>query len=119
MFRLLVIAASLTLAQAASAVEPPEFNRDIRPILSDKCFPCHGPDSQKRKADLRLDRREVAVGQGAILPGDVAGSPLIARITSRDPDEMMPPPDSHKQLNERQKATLQRWIEQGAEYQPH
>ena len=75
-----------------------QFNRDIRPILSANCFRCHGPDSASRKADLRFDRREVAIKIGAIVPGDVAKSELVRRINSTDPDEQMPPPTSHNVL---------------------
>lgn len=96
-----------------------EFNRDVRPILSDKCFYCHGPDAGHRQADLRLDIRDEAIDSGAISPGDVEGSGLVERIFSPSPDERMPPPDSHKKLSPSQKAILQRWIEQGAEYQAH
>src|SRR4051812_14822011 len=68
------------------------FNRDIRPILSENCFACHGPDSASRKANLRLDKREAAIEAGAIEPGDTEGSELLARITATDRDQIMPPP---------------------------
>ncbi len=96
-----------------------EFNRDIRPILRETCFQCHGPDSAARKANLRLDKREAAIEAGAIEPGDVAASELIARILSDDPEEVMPPPDSHKVLDAKQKDLFRRWVASGAEYQPH
>jgi len=99
--------------------EPIEYNRDIRPILSETCFRCHGPDSASRKADLRLDRREAAVGSQAIVPGNPDSSELIARIFSHDADEVMPPPAIKKELTEEQKQLLKRWIATGAEYQPH
>ena len=85
-------------AGSSSAAAPPEidFNRDIRPILSENCFACHGRDAGQRKADLRLDVREVALELGAIEPGKVDESELVARISSDDPDEMMPPPKSRK-----------------------
>jgi hypothetical protein len=95
-----------------------EFNRDIRPILSENCFLCHGPDSGTRKANLRLDRREVAVELGAIVPGDTDASELLYRINSDDELEHMPPRESHKTLTAQQKDLLRRWIAQGAEYQP-
>lgn len=95
------------------------FNRDIRPILSDKCFYCHGPDKNTREADLRLDVRESAVELEAIVPGDVKASESYWRITSDDEDEMMPPPDSHKNLTAEEKKLLEKWIEQGAEYEAH
>src|SRR5438067_5776268 len=94
------------------------YNRDIRPILSDNCFACHGPDKNKRKAKLRLDQRDSALSIGAIVPGKAAESHLVKRIFETDPKEMMPPPESNKRLTEAQKATLKRWIEQGAEYEP-
>ena len=96
-----------------------QFNRDIRPILSDNCVLCHGPDGNRREADLRLDVRDVALEHLAIVPGKPDESELVARIDSSDPDMLMPPPDSHKQLTDQQKATLRRWIAEGAEYQGH
>jgi hypothetical protein len=96
-----------------------EYNRDVRPILAENCFPCHGPDSAARKADLRLDRREVAIEVGAITPGDVEGSELVARINAQDPAERMPPPKTAKTLTRKQKDVLTRWIADGAVYQPH
>jgi mono/diheme cytochrome c family protein len=104
---------------AAAGPAAVEFNRDIRPILSDNCFSCHGPDSSHRQADLRLDLRDDAVAAGAIVPGKSAESTLVARINVTDPDEIMPPPESHKKLDAKQKELLTRWIEQGAEYQKH
>ncbi len=103
----------------AMAAAPIQFNRDIRPILSENCFPCHGPDSAGRKADLRLDQREVAVEMGAIVPGKPEDSELVERIFSTDPKQTMPPPSTHKKLTAAQKDLLQRWIAAGAEYQPH
>ena len=96
-----------------------EYNRDIRPILAENCFACHGPDSAARKADLRLDRRDEAIKAGAITPGDTEGSELLARINANDPKELMPPPATTKKLTQQQKDVLQRWIADGAEYQPH
>lgn len=99
------------------------FNRDIRPILSDNCFYCHGFDPKNRKADLRLDTPDGATaehdGSRAIVPGDPAHSELWARINSDDKDEVMPPPKAHKTVTAAQKETLKRWIEQGAKYQSH
>ena len=112
-------ASSLLAAEPAALPERIEYNRDVRPILAENCFHCHGNDPNHREASLRLDVREDALKSEAFVPGDPNKSLLIQRILTTDADEMMPPPDSHKQLNERQKATLQRWIEQGAEYQPH
>jgi hypothetical protein len=96
-----------------------EYNRDVRPILAENCFACHGPDSAARKAGLRLDQREQAVKVGAIAPGDPEKSALVERIFADDPAHQMPPPKSHKKLTAAQKETLKRWIAAGAEYQPH
>jgi len=118
---LLVFGRAVAAFSSATAAEPDavSFNRDIRPILSDNCFYCHGPDASHRQADLRLDLREEAVAAQAIVPGKPAESSIVARINSTDPDELMPPPESHKKLDAKQKALLTRWIEQGAEYQKH
>ncbi len=109
----------------AGAADPARvgFNRDIRPILSDKCFLCHGPDAAHRKAKLRFDVEADAKrdrdGHRAIADGDSAGSELVRRITSADPDERMPPPESGKELDAREIELLRRWIDQGAIYQRH
>jgi hypothetical protein len=112
-------AAAPTAGKAKAAAAPLEYNRDVRPILAEHCFACHGPDSASRKADLRLDRREAAVAAGAIAPGDLEQSELVARITSDERDEVMPPPSIKKPLSEAQKDVLKRWIASGAAYQPH
>jgi hypothetical protein len=109
----------IDVAICTAADDPVQFNRDVRPILSDNCFPCHGPDAGKRKDDLRLDVRDAAIEAGAISPGDVKSSTLVDRIFSNDADERMPPAESNKQLTEKQKDILKRWVEQGAEYQKH
>ena len=100
-----------------------EFNRDVRPILSDKCFACHGPDSAKRAAGLRLDQRDAATaerdGARAIVPHDSSKSEVFRRIRSTDPDEQMPPPSSSLKLSAAEIDLLKKWIDQGAEYQPH
>jgi hypothetical protein len=103
----------------AAADEPIQYNRDVRPILAETCFACHGPDSNARKADLRLDRHDDAVGAGAIVPGDPENSELVARIFEEDPELRMPPEKSHKTLTDAQKDILRRWVASGAEYQPH
>jgi len=108
----------VTLSVSA-AERPLEYNRDVRPILADNCFKCHGPDSAARKAELRLDHRDVALSAGAIVPGKPEESELVRRIFSADPDEQMPPPASHKKLTAAQKEILHRWIADGAAYQPH
>jgi len=102
-----------------AASEGVNFNRDIRPILSDKCFACHGLDKNARKADLRLDQRDNAIEKKAIAPGRPADSSLVERIFSHDADAVMPPPRSNKALTDAQKDLLKRWIEEGAEYHPH
>ncbi len=107
------------VSRVAAADAPLEYNRDIRPILTDTCFACHGPDSAARKGDYRLDRREDAIGKKIIVPGKPDESEALRRILSTDPDEVMPPPATKKVLTADQKATIRRWIEQGAEYQPH
>ncbi len=96
-----------------------EYNRDIRPILAENCFACHGPDSAARKGELRLDKFQAAVDKKAIVPGRPDDSELLHRIVSAEPEEVMPPPATKKMLTAAQKETLKRWIEQGAEYQPH
>src|SRR5881396_41616 len=101
-----------------------EFNRDIRTILSDNCFACHGPDENKRKAKLRFDQKEVPFkpaksGEIPIVAGDPAKSELIKRITSKDEDEKMPPPKSGKKLSAQQIDLLTKWIAQGAKWQNH
>ena len=106
------------------AAEPPvpakiEFNRDVQPILSDNCFYCHGNDPKHREADLRLDIRDEAVKAEAFIPGKAAKSELVSRILTADADDLMPPPDSHKKLTQRQKDILKKWIDQGAAYQQH
>ena len=95
------------------------FNRDIRPLLVENCFSCHGADSASRKADLRLDDRDAAIEHGAIAPGDADSSVMLDRIFSDDPEEVMPPPSLKKTLSPEQKELLKRWIAEGAEYEPH
>src|SRR5215469_10330163 len=102
---------------------PVEFNRDIRPILSNNCFQCHGPDQKKRKADLRLDTKDglfkQADGYANIVPGRLDESELYVRIASDDEAEQMPPPKSGKTLTKAQVETIKRWIEEGAEWKGH
>ena len=108
---------------ARSADEPVDFARQIRPILSEYCFACHGFDPAARKGELRLDDRDAALaardGHAAVVPGAPDRSELWRRILSADPEEQMPPPSSGKQLNEEQRDLMRRWIEQGAAYAPH
>jgi hypothetical protein len=110
----LAIAGGMAAAQAAA----PDFDRDIRPILSDRCYFCHGPDGERREADLRLDNRDGAIAS-VVVPGKPAESELIARITSDDPDYQMPPPQSHLKLSDGEKELLQAWIADGAPYTEH
>src|SRR4051812_40855829 len=107
----------LRAAQGANAAI--QYNRDVRPILFENCFSCHGPDSASRQAELRLDKREVAVEKKAIVPGNADASEMIRRILSDDADEQMPPPVTKKKLTDAQKKVLVEWIKKGAEYQPH
>ena len=117
--RALIAVLLLTVAAPRVHAQPIDFNRDIRPILSENCFYCHGQDSNKRQAELRLDQRDAAVKAGAITPGDVAKSSLVARILSDDSEQMMPPPKSNRRLSPEQKKLLERWIADGANYQAH
>jgi hypothetical protein len=98
---------------------PIEFNRDVRPILSDNCFYCHGNDPSHRKGELRLDIREEALAKEAFLPGNPEKSELVKRLFTTDADDLMPPPDSHKKLTTEQREILKRWIAEGAKYQKH
>ncbi len=109
----------VSLVIRCGAEEPLQFNRDIRPILFENCISCHGPDSASRKADLRLDKLEIAVSTGAIVPGDLSASELLRRIDATDEAERMPPVETKKKLTAKQKELLTRWIQEGAEYQPH
>jgi mono/diheme cytochrome c family protein len=108
----------------ATADEKVNFNRDIRPILSDNCFQCHGPDEKKREGGLRLDAREHALkggesGEAGILTDDPAKSALLRRVVSTNADERMPPKSTGKTLTKQQIALLERWIKEGAEYEGH
>lgn len=102
----------------AGAAEPLDFNRDVRPILSDKCFACHGPDAKHREADLRLDVPATDGGTAsAIVPGQPGRSPLMMRVTSTDEDERMPPAKTGKKLSPGEIDMLRRWIAEGAKYE--
>ncbi len=114
----------LPAAGPASTDVPVQFNRDVRPILADNCFACHGFDAKARKAKLRLDISEgaFAVTKGGtipIKPGDPQASAVWSRINAEDPEEVMPPPHTRKKLTAAQKETIRRWIAQGAPYQKH
>jgi mono/diheme cytochrome c family protein len=120
MLRLLII---IPLTVTLPAQQTVSFNRDVRPILSDNCFQCHGPDEKKREAGLRLDVREAALKGGDGGPAFVEGKPdvseMVKRITSADADELMPPRKSNKTLQPEQVAILKKWIAEGAKYEGH
>jgi len=114
----------LVIAETSRADEKVNFDRDIRPILSDNCFACHGPDAEQVKAELRLDLRDNVTkrregGTVAIVPGKPEKSELIRRIYAKDEFTVMPPPESHKKLTAKQKDLIKQWIAQGAEYTQH
>jgi hypothetical protein len=122
--RLLLVALLISVGAAQTQAAPVRYNRDIRPVLSENCFACHGPDKGNRKAGLRLDVREEAIkpaesGETALVPGTPEKSALIARIESRDNDELMPPPKAHKTVTQEQRALLRQWITEGAPYEAH
>ena len=124
-FLLMVVLGVSIVATTASASgdEPISFNRDIRPLLADRCFTCHGPDSATRKAGLRLDREEFAKaaledpGRAAIVPGEPASSEMMVRLT--DPDQLMPPPDSQLKMTRDEIELIRRWIAEGATWERH
>ena len=109
----------LLLILPVTGEEKISFDRDIQPILSENCYYCHGTDPEHREGDLRLDLRDDALDAGAIVEGKPAKSEMIARIHANDPDDLMPPPDSHRKLTTEQKNLLERWIKEGAEYADH
>ncbi len=115
--RILSLISSLTLH--AFGEKEISFDRDIQPILSENCYYCHGTDPEHREGDLRLDLREDALDAGAIVPGKPGKSDLIDRIHAKDPDDLMPPPDSNRKLTAEQKDLLSRWIKEGAQYTRH
>ncbi len=109
----------LAATQLTHAAEKISYSREILPILSDRCFYCHGPDKEKRKEDLRLDVREEAIKAGAWDPVKPEKSEALIRIFSNDEDEKMPPPDSHRVLSEKERNLIKEWIAQGAKYEAH
>ena len=111
--------ALLCLLVASAAAGKVDYNDDVRPILSENCFYCHGPDGNKRKADLRLDVRADALAGKAFVPGDPDASELVKRLLSKDPEEVMPPPESHRKVSPEQREILRRWIAEGAHYKEH
>ncbi len=115
---------ALLSTSAAAADSPVRFNRDIRPIMSDTCFRCHGPDQRARMAGLRLDIREEALrttksGVTPIVPGQPDQSAIIQRIFAQNPAKIMPPQFAHKELSPAQKETIRRWVAEGAPYEKH
>ncbi|MEY3458118.1 MAG: hypothetical protein RL215_1275, partial [Planctomycetota bacterium] len=117
-------AVCVLMVSVSSAADGVDFNRQVRPILSDLCFTCHGPDVNERKAGLRLDTPEGAravleSGHAAIVPGNSSGSSLLSRLTSTDPDVVMPPPSTGKSATPQQIEILRKWIDEGAEYRGH
>ena len=120
MLRFLSILCILALVTPAKAADPRvDFARDVLPILSDKCFQCHGPDEKARKAELRLDVKEEALKAPLVVPGKSAESELVTRIVTADPAELMPPAKSNKKLSAAEIATLKTWIDQGAAWGQH
>lgn len=116
--------ASSAMGAEGSDSQEIDFNRDVRPILSNNCFVCHGKDKESREAELRLDEFEFAIselpsGSHAFVPGNPGESEAYQRMVSTDEDEIMPPSYSDKKLTEKELAILKKWIEQGAEYQDH
>jgi Protein of unknown function (DUF1553)/Protein of unknown function (DUF1549)/Planctomycete cytochrome C/Concanavalin A-like lectin/glucanases superfamily len=119
-----VLSLALLSGCLAAGAAPAQFNRDIRPILSENCFACHGPDNGSRKAGLRLDTKEgtferTPKHEPAVVPGKLDKSELWRRITAIDPDDVMPPPKSHKTLKPEQKELFKQWILAGASWQGH
>ncbi len=119
--RVYLLVSVLWMGSSSFAVEPRlRFNRDVRPILSDKCFFCHGPDASKRKADLRLDDRISVIDSGAIVPGKPDESEILRRVLSDNTDERMPPAATKlERLSDQEIAILKRWIDEGAEFEDH
>ncbi|MDZ4784311.1 MAG: PSD1 and planctomycete cytochrome C domain-containing protein [Planctomycetia bacterium] len=120
----LFVGIAISMVAHVGRAAPLDFNRDVKPILAENCFVCHGPDEGSRKAKLRLDRAAAAMsetesGAQAIVPGDPSASEVIARIDAADDDSRMPPIDSRKVLTDEQKQILRAWIEQGADYAEH
>jgi len=119
----IIVIATITSSFSTLAATPTDFSREIQPILSDNCYPCHGPDEKKRKANLRFDTKEGAFrlkdNKTVIQPGNAAQSEIIRRITSTDADDLMPPADSNRKLTARQIELLKQWVQQGAKWGTH
>src|SRR5688500_9207474 len=119
--RVFIVTISLVpLIVRAQAID---YSRDVLPILSAKCYHCHGPDEEARQMELRLDQKadafRVREGVAVIVPGKPAESELVRRVTSKDPDEVMPPSEDIRKLSAREVETLKRWVEQGATWGKH
>lgn len=115
--RLTIAAVALMVTGTVLPDEVPGYNRDIRPVLAENCFTCHGPDARQRKGNLRLDVRESALT--VLAPDSLNSSEVLRRISSKDEGDRMPPADTHKTLNDEQKALLRAWITRGAPYERH
>ncbi len=115
---LMAVAVAQLLVFRGEVATAVDFNQDVLPLLTDRCFACHGPDEGDRQADLRLDQ-EASAKEAVIVPGDASASELWQRISSRDPDLQMPPPDSGKELTPDQQELIRRWIDEGAEWRGH
>jgi hypothetical protein len=116
---LTLVLTALVILRFPASLQALDFNKDVRPLLASKCYACHGPDEEGRKAKLRLDIREEALENDVIVPGSVEDSEFHYRIHSDDPDEIMPPPESHATLTDAEKELLDQWIAEGAEYKKH
>lgn len=110
---------AVVLGWTSAAFADVSYNFEIKPILAEHCFKCHGQDEKQRKADLRLDDRDNALAMKAVVPGDAEVGTLIERIVSTDPDEVMPPPKEHKPLKPEQIELIKRWLREGAKFEKH
>src|SRR5580698_5261817 len=113
------LAPVVALCTGAGQTQELRYDRDIRPILSDNCFRCHGPELKSRKAKLRLDVREVALEKEAFVPGNPDESEMVRRLTTTNEDDHMPPAIMHKTVTPAQIDLIRRWIADGAKYEPH
>ncbi|MFO0881049.1 MAG: PSD1 and planctomycete cytochrome C domain-containing protein [Gemmataceae bacterium] len=120
---LLAVSCAVTVLHAdgppAKPTQKVDFNREIRPILTETCFACHGPDPKKRKADLRLDQRDAAIKHGALVPGKSVGTEMFDRLVSTEPGKLMPPAKSGKKLTPSQIELIRRWLNEGGHYADH
>ena len=118
-----ILLVHVSVLPVSAAGSPIDFDRDVRPILSDKCFRCHGPDENQRQADLRLDEREDVFqdlgGYAVVVSGQPDESELVRRVFAEDPDEKMPPPDAQLQLTQREREVLHQWVREGASWSNH